>query len=99
MIGRGAKGNPWIFHQMKEALQTGIVPPRPTVTEAVDMILRHLDMMVALKGEYTGIHEMRKHVSWYTAGYPNSTRIRGIVNEIETRKELEEVLRNWRESI
>ena len=99
MIGRGAKGNPWIFRQMKEALRTGSISDRPAVAEVVDMILRHLDMMVALKGEYTGIHEMRKHVSWYTAGYPNSTRIRGRVNEIETRKELEEILNNWRESI
>lgn len=99
MIGRGARGNPWIFYQMKEALRTGSIPDRPAVAEVVDMILSHLDMMVALKGEYTGIHEMRKHVSWYTAGYPNSTRIRGRVNEIEIRKELEEILNNWRESI
>lgn len=98
MIGRGAKGNPWIFGQIKKAMDTGIMPDRPSVDEVVDMILRHLDSMIAFKGSYTGVHEMRKHVSWYTSGYPNSTKIRGKVNEIETREELEAVLREWQRS-
>lgn len=98
MIGRGAKGNPWIFYQIKEALQTGVVPDKPSVAEAVAMILRHLDMMIDFKGEYTAVREMRKHVSWYTAGYPNATRVRGMVNEIETREELELVLQRWQEN-
>lgn len=97
MIGRGAKGNPWIFHQIKQALETGVVEEKPPVSEVVAMILQHLDMMIAFKGEYTGVHEMRKHVSWYTTGYPNSTKIRGKVNEIETREELEAVLMQWQE--
>lgn len=96
MIGRGAKGNPWIFSQIKEALRTGKEPEKPSVDAVVDMILKHLDMMIAFKGEYTAVHEMRKHVSWYTTGYPNSTRIRGMVNEIETKEELERVLCAWR---
>ncbi len=96
MIGRGAKGNPWIFSQIKEALRTGETPEKPSVAEVVDMILRHLDMMIEFKGEYTGVHEMRKHVSWYTTGYPNSTRIRGVVNEMETREDLEKVLQAWK---
>lgn len=97
MIGRGAKGNPWIFSQVKQALAGGGIPEKPPISEVVAMILRHLDMMIAFKGEYTGVHEMRKHVSWYTTGYPNSTRIRGLVNEIESRQELEAVLKKWQE--
>ena len=97
MIGRGAKGNPWIFSQVKQALAGETIFGKPPVDEVVSMILRHLDMMIAFKGEYTGVHEMRKHVSWYTTGYPNSTRIRGLVNEIETGEELEIVLKKWQE--
>lgn len=95
MIGRGAKGNPWIFHQIKEALDAGTIPEKPQISVVTAMILRHLDGMIALKGEYTGLREMRKHVSWYTTGYPNSTKIRGMVNEIESREELEAVLQRW----
>jgi nifR3 family TIM-barrel protein len=97
MVGRGAKGNPWIFRQMKEALHTGTVPKKPELSEVVDMIIRHLNLMVEFKGEYTAVHEMRKHVSWYTLGYPNATKIRGMVNELETREELEELLYDWRD--
>lgn len=97
MIGRGAKGNPWIFCQIKEALQSGRLQEKPPVSEVVAMILRHLDMMITFKGEYTGLREMRKHVSWYTTGYPNSTKIRGIVNEMESREELEAVLQRWQD--
>ncbi len=97
MIGRGAKGNPWIFSQVKQALAGETISGKPPVDEVVSMILRHLDMMIAFKGEYTGVHEMRKHVSWYTTGYPNSTRIRGLVNEIETGEELEIILKKWQE--
>lgn len=97
MIGRGAKGNPWIFRQIKEALQSGTIQEKPPVSEVVAMILRHLDMMITFKGEYTGLREMRKHVSWYTTGYPNSTKIRGMVNEMESREELEAVLQMWQE--
>jgi nifR3 family TIM-barrel protein len=95
MVGRGAKGNPWIFAQMKEALRTGTAPKKPELPEVVDMIMRHLNLMVEFKGEYTAVHEMRKHISWYTLGYPNATKIRGMVNELETREELEELLYQW----
>ena len=43
-----------------------------------DMMLRHTRMEIEYKGEYTGIREMRKHISWYTAGYPNSAKLRGL---------------------
>ena len=49
-------------------------------------------MLIAAKGEYTGIREMRKHVAWYTAGFPHSARLRGRVNTVETLEELRAVL-------
>ena len=56
------------------------------------MILRHARMMIEFKGEYTGIHEMRKHTAWYTAGYPHSSRLRAAVNTVESLEQLEELL-------
>ncbi len=95
MIGRGAKGNPFIFSQMKTYFEKGYVPDRPAPEEIVKVMLRHVDMMIEHKGEYTGIHEMRKHVAWYTAGYPHSSRLREKVNHVETLQELEELLYTW----
>ena len=93
MIGRAARGNPWIFGQIKEYLETGVLPQKPGLEEVREMMLRHAKMQLECKGEYTGIREMRKHVSWYTAGYPNSARLRAKVNEVETFEQLEELLK------
>ena len=95
MIGRGAKGNPFIFSQMKSYFEKGFIPEKPTLTEMVKVMLRHAHMMVEMKGAYTGIHEMRKHVAWYTTGYPNSSQLRDKVNHIESYGELESLLMSW----
>ena len=92
MIGRAARGNPWIFRETAEYLATGNMPERPGRREIKEMILRHCELQLRYKGEYTGIREMRKHVAWYTAGLPHSARLRGRVNEIETMEELKEML-------
>ena len=92
MVGRGARGNPWIFREIRDYLGTGELPPRPSKEEVRDMMLRHTRMEIEYKGEYTGIREMRKHISWYTAGYPNSAKLRGCINEVESYQKLEEML-------
>ena len=56
------------------------------------MMLRHTRMQIEKKGEYLGIREMRKHISWYTAGFPNSARLRAAVNQTETYEEMERLL-------
>lgn len=93
MIGRGAQGNPWIFSQVLHYFETGEHLKKPPFEEVIDMILRQTRMMMEFKGAYTGIHEMRKHAAWYTAGYPNSSRLRGALNYVESYEELEDILR------
>ncbi|MBP3325839.1 MAG: tRNA dihydrouridine synthase DusB [Coprococcus sp.] len=97
MIGRGARGNPWIFHELKEYFKTGRIPDRPDMDEVKRMMLRHADLMIALKGEYTGIHEMRKHVAWYSAGLKDSARLRNLINQVESYHEMKELLDKWTE--
>lgn len=95
MIGRAARGNPWIFRQVSEYLATGTLLPPPGQQEVLEMMLRHARMQLEYKGEYTGIREMRKHVSWYTAGFPNSSRLRAAINMVETYEQLETLLRMY----
>ena len=92
MIGRGAQGNPWIFSELLAYDRTGEMPARPTIEEIKQMIYRHARLQVKYKGEYLGIREMRKHVSWYTSGLPNSAKLRGEINAVESLAELEELL-------
>ncbi|MBO4998850.1 MAG: tRNA dihydrouridine synthase DusB [Lachnospira sp.] len=92
MVGRGAKGNPWIFRDILTALETGVQPERPSVEEIVNMIRRQFQLMIAYKGEFTAVREMRKHISWYTAGYPASAKLRGELMKLESYVEVEELL-------
>lgn len=98
MIGRRAKGNPWIFKEMIHYFETGETLPRPSLEEVVAMMLRHGCMMIDFKGEYIGVREMRKHVSWYTFGFPGAAKLRDKVNHTETYQDLEELLTNYLES-
>lgn len=80
MVGRAARGNPWIFKQINEYLNTGKHIDKPTSGEVKEMILKHANLIVEYKGEYTGVHEMRKHIAWYTGGLPHSAELRRLCN-------------------
>ena len=92
MIGRAVRGNPWLIGQIRKFLETGEIQAKPSAKEVREMILEHAALQLACKGEYIGIREMRKHVSWYTTGYPHSAKIRQQINEVETMDELKKVM-------
>jgi hypothetical protein len=88
MIGRGARGNPWIFSRVETYLKSGVLLPGPTLAEVREMILTHARAQVAFRGEKSAMREMRKHVAWYTAGMPHGAQIRREANGVETMEEL-----------
>lgn len=92
MIARGAQGNPWIFSELLEYGQTGVLPKRPSPEEIRDMMLRHARMQIDFKGDYLGIREMRKHVAWYTKGLKGAARLREEINKTESYEELTALL-------
>ncbi len=101
MVGRAAQGNPWIFRQIKEYLEAadeqGKLPPdyqvyKPCTEDIKEMILRQAAMQVEMDGSYMGILKMRKHAAWYTHGMKGSSRLRDMVNRVNTYTELEELL-------
>ena len=89
MVARGLQGNPWLIGQILYGT------PKSSIEEVVEMILRHARMQVEFSGEYLGIRQMRKHVAWYTTGYPVSSKLRGIVNQVESMEELEQLLETY----
>lgn len=92
MIARGAQGNPWIFSELIEYEKTGKLSERPTLDEIKETMLRHARLQIEYKGNYLGIREMRKHVSWYTKGLHGSAKLRESINQVETYEELENIL-------
>ncbi len=92
MIGRAAQGNPWIFRELAEYEKTGKRPARPSGGMMKEAMLRHARLQMEFKGDYIGIREMRKHVSWYTKGMEGSAKLRDAVNRVESYEELNELL-------
>lgn len=88
MVGRGALGNPWIFRELVAAWNGEEIPEKPSREEKKEMMKRHFCDMIALKGEYVAVREMRKHVGWYLKGMPKSAAFRGKVNQIDDVQEL-----------
>ncbi|MBQ4425138.1 MAG: tRNA dihydrouridine synthase DusB [Lachnospiraceae bacterium] len=76
MAARGAQGNPWIFREIRAALEGKPLPPRPDREEIAALIRRHAAMTVAEKGEYIGYRELRKHLAWYMSGLPGAAALR-----------------------
>ena len=95
MAARGARGNPWIFHNIKQYLETGTEPEKPSIEEVKEMILRHTRAQIEFSSENIAIRQMRKHVAWYSAGYPEGAQLRRRINTAATFGEFEEILTMW----
>ncbi len=81
MIGRAALGYPWIFREIAAYLAHGDIMAPPTAEERMAVAIEHLHLLVADKGEYIGVREMRKHAGWYVKGLPGSAQLRQAINE------------------
>ncbi|MGI6776513.1 MAG: tRNA dihydrouridine synthase DusB [Acetivibrionales bacterium] len=95
MIGRGARGNPWIFRRTIHYLNTGEILPQPTLREKIDMIVRHMKMMVDFRGEHAGVRDMRKHIAWYIKGMKNSTSLKEKIFKMVSQEEIISLLKEY----
>jgi tRNA-dihydrouridine synthase B len=82
MVGRGIQGNPWIFREARCYLDSGTVSHPPSLEERQAVMLRHFDDVVSMLGEDVGVREMRKHLCWYTKGFPGGGDFREKVNRL-----------------
>ena len=93
MIARAARGNPWIFAQIRAYIYKEETPTAPDVVAVAEMILAHARGLMETRREDTAIRMMRKHIGWYTAGMKHSASIRRMSNTVSTYQELEELCR------
>lgn len=97
MIGRGARGNPFIFREVLTLLRDGKTCPPPTVDEKMNTLKKQINMLCNQKGEYIGIREARKHVAWYIKSLPDSAAVRNDVCKAESLDALMDLLNNYSE--
>ena len=93
-LARGIQGNPFLIRACRSLLSEGKKLPPVSISERKEMMLRHLKLMVEIKGEHLALLEMRKHLSWYMEGLENAARWRQRVN---TENDLEKVFQMVRE--
>jgi len=97
MIGRAARGNPFIFREINAYLNDGILLEHPSVSERMQVLKEHVVSLVELKGEYIGVRESRKHIAWYIKNLKDSAAMRNLVCKIESYTELIKTLDEYTE--
>lgn len=94
MIGRATLGNPWLIGQIKDELKNNKVH-MPSNEEKLKTIKEHIELEIAEKGEYIGIREMRKHLSWYIKNLKDSSKVREEINTLELKQEVIDCLNEY----
>ena len=88
MVGRGALGAPWVFNQINEYMENGIILPDPPIEERMDIMIRHITKLCEYKGEYVGMREARKHSGWYIKGIRGAAALRQEIGSLENMNQL-----------
>ena len=97
MIGRGALGNPWLIKQISEGLEGRITNIKITSVDKINMCLKHLNLLVELKGEKLAALEIRTHISWYLKGIKNSVEIKNKVYQTKKIDDIITILNDFKE--
>lgn len=92
MIGRGAEGNPFIFKQINELMELGEVKTQINDCDKLRYMKEHIELLINLKGQHTGVREARKHIAWYTKGMHAGANFRSEVFKTETYDKLMNII-------
>jgi tRNA-dihydrouridine synthase len=96
MIGRGARGNPWIFTQINAYLENGLVIDPPDFSDRIDMCLLHLQRQVEVDGRYAAI-TMRKQIAFYIKSMPGARELRQVLFQLDDPEQVKSELLRFRE--
>ncbi|MDY3196203.1 MAG: tRNA dihydrouridine synthase DusB [Paracholeplasma sp.] len=82
MVGRAALGNPWVFKEIDRYLKYQEETPKPSYKEIKDMIIRHADILMELKGEHLAMLQMRGQSTWYFKGLPHASHTKSLLSKV-----------------
>ena len=88
MIGRATFGNPWVFEQVKAALDGAEIPERPQLSKRVDVAVRQFELAQEDKGEHIACLEARKHFAWYLRGVAYANYYKEKISGIQTMEDI-----------
>ena len=88
MIGRATFGDPWIFAEVKAALEGKPIPERPVLAERIDVAVRQLELAREDHGEHIACLEARKHFNWYLRGVSHSAFYKNQISSLSTMEDV-----------
>ena len=80
--GRASFGDPWIFSEVKAAMQGEEPPQRPPLARRVDVAVHQFELANQDKGEHIACLEARKHFAWYLRGVAYSNYYKTQISAI-----------------
>lgn len=95
MIGRAARGRPWLFGAMEHNLTKGEILPDPSPEWIGRVILQHLEQLYTFYGETKGVRIARKHLAWYSRGFTGAADFRAKINKTGTTQEQQELVKGY----
>ena len=95
MIGRGVLGNPWLIKECVSYLESGIIPPKPSAREKIEMLKRHYQLLLDSTSEKQAILEIRTHALWYIKGMPKSAYIKNEICKTKNSEDLFKILNDY----
>ena len=88
MIGRASFGDPWLFQQVRAAMEGRDIPERPCLQDRVATAVRQFELAKADKGEHIAILEARRHYAWYLKGVPHAAYYKNQISSIATMEDI-----------
>lgn len=98
MLARGAMGNPFLFKEIKDYINKGFYE-KPSSTQIINQLIEQYKLELKYKKEKLVVTQMRKHLSWYIKGLENSSKIRDLVNKLNTIEEVMDALEKYKSTL
>ncbi len=92
MIGRGSYGRPWLFGQIRDYFSGKTPRFEPDLDEKLNIMRRHIALLVEDKGERTGMKEARRQAAWYIKGIEGAAALRNRFGSLNTLADLDELI-------
>ncbi len=99
MVGRAALGNPWIFNEINTYLNNKKVLARPTPNEIKEVMIRHYEDLIKLKGTFLATLEVRGQSSWYLKGLPHARETRVALSKVNNKEEFYSITNTYFSSL
>ena len=92
MVARAALGKPWIFKNLTEYFDKGIITPELSSEDKLRIMREHIELVVKYKGEHMGMLQSRKQIAWYLKGFKGAAQFRNEAGRLCTLEDMYDLI-------